>query len=292
MHDGLLHRAIRRLDVWSRRRFSSSLPGGLSVAGKLITDLVPLGNELTPGVTKAGRLSLRGVCEGRAVKVYSSFSPSQTALRLAIQGIQLDGCEFPPIIAADDELVVEAWISGRPVAALRDEQRIEAAQRVAAFLATLRAAPDSSTLVDEHRGCFDYLDDYLLRRLGAWKRLAIIDQFLRLWSSEYTRLEKQIPECLSHPDLSANNIISESGTGRLFVIDNELLGIGRGWILDARNSFLDDGSVSTSCNSEALNHFVARTWALRRLGSALDEGRMADIAAIVAPYVTSAVHFQ
>lgn len=261
-----------RLQSLGRRRALSAFPGTIRVADCQVTDLKPLGGYRQPGVTKAGRLSFAGMCEGRKVKVYSAFSTAQVALRLAVQKHSFPGCVFPQIIATDGLLVVEAWVEGEAVASLPDAQQLEAADAVSSFLISVQTDLASLALAREHAGSFCYLNDYLLKRLGVWRYWDEVGTFIQQWQDEYQGLlsTEAIPHFLSHPDLSAANLIRERETGQWVIIDNELLGTGPGWILDAQNSLLRREVPLSRTEISVPRSFVERTWRLRQLGSALD----------------------
>ena len=271
----LLLRALRFL----RSKKYSQLPGAINVAGVRISELQPLGGYHYPGVTKAGRLSFAGVCDGRRVKVYSGYSAAQNLFRKELQALSFESCAFPEIIAVDDKLVVEAWIDGVPVSRLdKVEQRI-AAQAVSHFWEEARSREDVLELAERHRDSFCYFRDYLVARIGVWQHWEPVAEFLALWEREFSRLSGSLPVRLSHPDLSASNLVKDSSSGRIVVIDNELIGIGCGWILDSRNSLLGEYVPVDSSASIPLE-FVDLCWRLRQLGTALDAGDFSKATAI------------
>jgi hypothetical protein len=85
----------------------------LQVGEVTIVEVEPLGNWLTPGVTKAGRLSFSGWVDGQKVKVYSAHSKAQVALRLDLESVSFASFCFPEVVAYDDRFVVETWIDGQ-----------------------------------------------------------------------------------------------------------------------------------------------------------------------------------
>lgn len=246
------------------------LPGSMIVSGKQITDLKVLGNAATPGITKARRLSLRGLYNGRPVKIYSAFSPAQVALRLDIQKVHLSSVAFPEVIAADDCLIVEAWIDGDSIHALSSAQREAAQVSVRIFLEECQQSETLLALAREHTQSFCYFHDYLLARLRLWRHLQPVDKVLMAWQQAYALLSPALPQYLSHPDLSAANLIREKGTGKLYVVDNELLGVGHGWVLDRLNSCLAESDISMLPQQDVPGGFVELSWRLRKLGSAFD----------------------
>lgn len=260
----------QRLLAFARQCSDDGLPGSICVSKKIITDIRPLGGINRPGVTKVGRLSLAGTCEGRRVKVYSGHSARQNELRRDIQSIELGGCEFPELIAVDNDFVVEAWIDGVQVSKLRNAEALQAQLAVELFFNTVRTSSDMSSVVAKHSEAFCYFSNYLLPRLNMWKRWSLVEEFLAVWHARYEQLRDKLPVRFTHPDLSAANIIWERSTGRYVIIDNELIGVGHGWLLDGRNSFL-----SSDLSFDVPDDFVELSWRLRQIGSALDAGNMA-----------------
>lgn len=247
----------------------TSIPGTLVVGAKVINHLKPLGGYHRAGITKAGRLSLVGMCEGRKVKVYRCHSPQQVALRLAIQQHSFEGLYFPEIVAADSHMVAELWIDGVSVADVERDECERAQTAVERFLLANTQRADLLALAKDHPDAFCYFSDYLLKRLGEWLHWEPVRQFVGRWKAEYGVLSSRaeaFPAYLTHPDLSAANLIVEKGSAKLFIIDNELLGVGAGWVLDGRNSLLKKDVVPAPCSPA----FVEQSWRLRKLGSALD----------------------
>lgn len=243
----------------------------VTVAGKLVTELFPLGGYRTPGLTKVGRLSFRGVCEGRVVKVFSVARPEQAMLRQELQDCSNELWAFPPIIAIDSSLVVEAWIEGTPVRSFAANERHHARSAIKAFFSSSWGGRRMAAIAASHRRTFCYMEDYLLPRLGPWRHLDSVARFVSVWQESYRQLD--LPDFVSHADLSADNVLIETGTNRVMFIDNELLGVGKGWILDPLNSFLgDEFDVVREAPVPVDRGFVELTWALRKAGSAFDAG--------------------
>jgi len=275
----VLERGSKLLLKAARSRRLADFPGSLTVGGQQVTQLHPLGGFHRPGITKAGRLSFRGVCGGRTVKVYGVHSPAQAALRLAVRDLTIGGCAFPEVIAADDHLVVEAWIDGEPVEALAGDSRSTALAAVDDFFHARMTDRLLLDLAASHAESFCYIEHYLFARLGPWRHWDPVRSFIAAWQAARDRLEAPLPRYLSHPDISGTNLMRERSSGRLLVIDNELLGVGPGWILDGRNAWQGD-MRPLPVESGVPASFIELTWRLRQLGSALDAGNFRRAAAI------------
>jgi hypothetical protein len=251
-----------------------AINGTVTIADCLVTDLKLLGGYQRPGITKAGRLSFQGVCNGQKVKVYSFHTPEQAELRLQIQQQSLKGCCFPEIVAADQNLVAEAWIEGVSFESLPAGDLRLASENVSLFLNDIHQSTELAAFANQHLTAFCYFEDYLLKRLGVWINWSPIKQFMDSWQEQYRVVKPLIPRRLSHPDLSKANLIRENSSGRIFVIDNELLGVGPGWILDKKNSFLCNDLAPDSGLENIPADFIETSWKLRRIGSALDAGNL------------------
>jgi len=238
-------------------------PVQLDVGGNCVRLVAPLGNPFTPGLSKARRLSYVGLCEGRKVKVYGSHSTAQTELRQTVQRMGFSGIYFPRIIASAGGIVAEEWVDGE----VMDTSR---ARDVSDFLNQLTLEITSST-IQKLSGAFCYFENYLIVRLQPWIHIPQIAAFVETWRLRYEAEKACIPVLLSHPDLSFNNIIIQRGSHKAYVIDNELLGVGRGWILDWHNSLLRNLNIPPPRRLEQVEPgLIAMTWVLRKLGSALD----------------------
>jgi len=266
-----MERLLVRILRFLRARKYTYFPADISVGGVTVTDLHPLGGFHRLGVTKAGRLSFSGNCDGRRVKVYSGYSAAQNLLRKQVQDIKFENFSFPDIIAIDDSLVVEKWIEGSPVSKLNASDRSRAERIVAGFLEESRSRRDILTISERHPTAFCYFRDYLVARIGVWRHWGPVADFLSLWEMEYVKYSGALPLFLSHPDLSAANLMQDTLTGKIVIVDNELLGVGHGWILDARNSLLG-ADAQANLSTQVPAEFLEKCWRLRLLGSALDAG--------------------
>ena len=194
------------------------------------------------------------------------------------QSVNFEGCSFAELIDSSGCLIVEKWIDGVPLSKLKGAELERAISDVESMLRSMAFNPYSIKLAEKYPSAFCYFENYLLARLSLWSSHDEISTFVDGWKKDYGQLKQSIPIRLSHPDLSLDNIIQESGTGRLVIIDNELLGAGRGWILDWHNSLLRKlGRGRPSFFKDLPKDFVEKSWQLRVLGSALDSKDLSRI---------------
>ena len=145
----------------------------------------------------------------------------------------------------------------------------------------LHCDPDFINLAIENSQSFCYLKDYLFNRLKKWSQWLPVENLINEWLICDNLTNNIIDKKISHPDLSHSNLI-ENNNKKIYIIDNELIGVGKGWILDKRNSYFRNKS-----KEQKLDPLVARfydlSWKMRLVGSAIDNGefkrakRMANI---------------
>ena len=262
---------------------SEGIPSCFRVGKLDINNLIPLGGMFKKGVTKAGRISLSGnLSDGRKVKVYESFNSNQIKLRKKL-GAQLKNEDvlFPPVLATDGNFIVEEWITGKTLSAKKPHSLEKYSERLINFLEKIHYDSDFNKIANTHKNSFCYLSDYLIMRLKPWEKWIPVENLLKAWIEADFETEETIKSRISHPDLSMSNIVL-SPDEKIYIVDNELIGTGKGWLLDERNSFFR-GKVSSKSLVKSIKNFYLLSWKLRLVGSAIDEGdfyraeRMADL---------------
>jgi thiamine kinase-like enzyme len=243
------------------------IPGSISIDGCQIKNLQILKRNYKPGMSKAGAVSLSGTFKDQKVKIYSTRSLAQTNLITAL-GYRLRDSEvkFPTIIAKDQNYIAEKWISGINCSKLNSNKLVDP---IRSILYKFQNEYNDIVTSEVYKDAFDYLGDYLVERIKPWIGLYDLKDIQQDWLHEFEISKNTIEPKLSHPDLSPNNLIL-SNNGNIYVIDNELVGIGNGWILDIYNSNLDIKFNQQMTPFEV--SFRDRSILLRRIGSALDSG--------------------
>ena len=262
---------LKSLNLFKKDK-TEGLPSSFRVGELEITNLTPLGGMFKKGVTKAGRISLSGnLTDGRKVKVYESFNSNQIKLRKKI-GDQLKNEDvlFPPLLATDQNFIVEEWITGKTFSAIKTDILERQSGRLINFLRKIHFDSEFNKIANTYKDSFCYLSDYLIIRLKPWRKWFPVEKLLEAWTESDLETEKIIKSRISHPDLSLSNIILTSDE-RIYIVDNELIGSGKGWLLDERNSFFR-GKVSPMKFENPTKNFYSLSWKLRLVGSAIDEG--------------------
>lgn len=251
-------------------RESSFIPFSMKIGSKQVQILSPLANFWGAGLTKVGRLSFIGECEDQKVKVYSAFSPGQARLIWEISNHKFKNVSFPKVIAYDDFLIAEEWIEGVSGTNLSRTDLIEAATYLNNFFEEVSHFVPS----DEKNNIFDYFEDYLKPRLVPWISIPQFRAVYDRWCTALSSVSSKLPVKLSHPDASHSNLIKEKKSGRIFIIDNELVGWSRSAVLNKRNSIVRPVlGIGTSFSDLQIQSFVEETARLREIASDLDCGR-------------------
>lgn len=252
-----------------------------TLGGLRLRELRPLHEGRATALTKAGRLSLRADLEdGTPVKVTESHGPEHARLIATLASTTLADV-LPRVLTVSGSLVVSEWV----VASERAEQ-VDAAG-LGRLLATVHSA-----VPPEVPAGFDYWSDFLVPRgrraaatLDAGERferiLRIADRAIGSWSPQVT-----------HPDLTPDNVLRRSD-GRPVIIDNELLGVGRGAWMDVCNltrslDRADRGRATDAYRSAggamldpAALPGLRAMWTVRMLGSSHVAGRVAEVARLL-----------
>lgn len=252
-----------------------SIPSKLRVGKFYIENLKPLGGIFKPAITKAGRLSLVGKSEeGRKVKVYKSFNSNQIELRKVIGNyLKNEDVLFPKVIAYDDNFIAEEWINGESFSNLKKNFLKENTPKLINFLKKFHFEAEFLDIAKNNKNSFCYLRDYLLLRLKPWSQWEPVENLLEEWNKLNLETNQKIESRLSHPDLSLSNLILGNDQ-KVYIVDNELIGVGKGWLLDEKNAFFRS-QVNLPELDPISYRFYIISWKLRLVGSALDSGDFA-----------------
>ena len=251
---------------------SINIPSSLRVGNVLINNLKPLGGIFKPGITKAGRISFRGTLpNGKKVKIYQSFNKNQIKLRKKLgERFQTGDVLFPKIILNDENFIVEEWIIGKTFDKLKTKSIDQYSLKLIKFLEMIHFDKVFTDIAKNTGNSFCYLSDYLFIRLKPWQQWLPVEELLEKWQASGMEIKNIIESRISHPDLSLSNLILDKDE-KIYIIDNELIGTGKGWLLDEKNSFFRN-KITKPSFSPAVKNFFELSWKLRLVGSALDSG--------------------
>lgn len=185
---------------------------------------------------KNNKFSAQGNYNDTKVKVYEVFDKNQGALREFVSKHKELAKFFPKLIVYDEKYIVEEWLKGKT---LKEEKlnyfrSLEYSREVKKIIKLMWS-------INYDKKVFDYID-YIHKRLGKTVNFDL----------------SKIPVKLNHNDLSLDNILITSEG--LKIIDNEFLGCNTGWILNIKNSFIEDDLLSENFISKKE---LAELWKIR-----------------------------
>lgn len=217
------------------------------------------------GVSKIGNLSWKGSYLGNPVKIYTCFDKEQAKLiewlsnNSSIQEY-LPNCHF-----TWDNIVVCDWVIGSKISSEDIINKHDVNRQIFDFLNKIHSMDISSLSVKNNL----YIE-------SIYKRLKNFDVLNKFdFNIEYDFVFDE-NSCLSHPDVTANNIIlTKQG---IVIIDNEFLSVSsypKIDYLNLINSFSDKVALKSDffidLDEEDLN-YLEDVWKMRMVGSLLQKG--------------------
>lgn len=233
-------------------------------------------------MSKIGNLSWGGYLNDVRVKVYQTSSPKHAEYIERISRDSQVGRYFPKVISRCDEYLAVEWIHGSslsPGQTVNDLRMLEQITGLQAMLHSqavrVEAAPFSY---------LDYLESRFRRYLGPFDQTDAVSKVIEsARQSVPTNIEMRV----SHMDVTPSNLVVESGTGALKVVDNELLTQSPYYSIDLFNTYQSLGCSNDLAQkyltlyarsggdlSPLLEHrpFFLAMWALRHVGALLQAG--------------------
>ncbi len=192
---------------------------------------------------KNNKFSAQGYYKNKKVKIYEVFDKNQGALREFVSKHEQLSLYFPRLVLYDEKYIVEEWLNGKTL-----RENISSNVINIEYIDELKKILKLMWSIDYNEKTFDYID-YIYRRLNKINNIDLT----------------KIPIRINHNDLSLDNIlVSPDG---LKIIDNEFLGCSTGWILNYKNSFLNEDLTNQDyISDENLNEIwkIRKEWSLNR----------------------------
>lgn len=186
---------------------------------------------------KNGKFSAQGNIKDLKVKVYEVFDQKQGALREFISNHRELSLYFPKLIDYDNNYIVEEWINGKTL----KEANLEHTKKIALSI-EVKKIINLMWSVKYNDLVFDYVN-YIHKRVNKINNFDL----------------KNLPIRINHNDLSLDNILVT--TNGLKIIDNEFLGCSNGWILNIKNSFLEENFTYQNFLTEET---LMKLWKIRK----------------------------
>lgn len=269
---------LNRLHKLNRSKRDSSDPLCFDYEGHLLC------NPRLLGKSKAGRLSWSAYLNDSPVKIYECFS-DEHAQFIEDVSINPELSEHVPVCLhrAENMLVVE-WVQGKQVTWRKARRTPELLLRIAKLQAVIHSQeirPDGTEIG------FDYLS-FLKQRMLSHQGIFPLEPVFERLEIDFGSTDWFSFSGLSHPDVTADNLIIDSETGKLKLVDNELVGQNQYFLVDLFNThksmrkferslirpYLEayiryGGDLSPLYDQEQVFNAI---WSIRLIGSALQKG--------------------
>ena len=187
--------------------------GKFTIKNTTITNLKPLRNNFK---NKNNKFSAQGIFKENKVKIYQVFDKKQGKLREFISKHKKLSKYFPKLISYNDQYVVEEWIQGKTLRETNVKSKMN-------YLITekIKEIINEMWSVKYEKKVFDYIN-FIHNRVKKPNNFDL----------------SNVPIRINHNDLSLDNIITTPNG--LKIIDNEFLGCSTGWLLNVKNSCIDE----------------------------------------------------
>ncbi len=195
-------------------------------------------------INKNKKFSAKGYYKDIKVKVYEVFDQNQGDLRAFISNHKYLSAYFPKLVTYNKKYIIEEWIDGKTLKQLniKDLEDIKKSGKIQKIVELMWS-------VKYDKKVFDYID-HIHKRVNKNNTFNL----------------SKIPNRINHNDLSLDNILITSNG--LKIIDNEFLGCSSGWILNIRNSFINENYEYEKFVSEDI---LNKLWNIRKEWSDLIE---------------------
>lgn len=255
--------------------------------GRRFSQFSLVGRRSGRTMSKVGLLSWSAMMDGQPVKIYECHNEAQAGFIETISNRSRLKEFFPACIMRRGVYLVTEWVAGKAFAwraAKRDAQLLRQ-------VAGLQAAVHAQTSGEDSRP-FEYAG-YLKQRLQRFKGILPIDDAVERIHQTLDADSPPPGARLSHPDLTAVNLILEDATNAPKIIDNELLSANEYYLIDLFNTHRSFGS---KLSGELLEPYLAAymaaggdarpiaahaeffyaLWSLRVVGSMLQAGSLGN----------------
>ena len=255
------------------------------VDGKIFSDPRLHWKKSGRALSKVGLLSSKACMDGHSVKIYECHCELHAVFVERVSNHRLLGIHFPICHMRIGRYLVVGWVRGKPLTQRQIRRKREFLDEIARIQALIHS---QALKQSEASSGFEYMT-FIKKRLNQFKGILPIDEAVQRIYAVLDSSAFSVEERLSHPDFTPANLILEEGTGKLKIVDNELLTENHYYLIDLYNThkafgngFSSDliayylsqyeqngGDITPLVEHEA---FFDALWSLRLIGSSLQGG--------------------
>ena len=256
--------------------------------GRVFSQPRLLGETAAKALSKADRLGWVVLMEGQPVKIYECYDESQAAFIEKVSNHTALKDFFPSCLMRKGVYLIVEWVQGK----LITWKQVQRDEKILYQFAQIQSLIHVQSLKTTISSGFSYMD-YLKRRLQRFKGIFPMNEAIKKIFSILDNNTFIAQKRISHPDLTANNMILENDTGNLKVVDNELLTENSYYLIDLFNTCYSFGQeIEGELLERYLAHYVESggdlsliaeheqfflaLWYLRVIGSSLQSGAIEE----------------
>lgn len=182
-------------------------------------------------ISKPGNIIYVGRLETRRVKICQTFNITHARFIQRVCELPEVQDYFPRVLYRKDQYIIVEWIDGKPLTLTSLVAKPQLLEQLVRIQATLH----TQQLRDEEPA-FDYVQ-FLEKRLHQFRAILPLSDSLKQILETVHNITPSAISRLSHPDVTPSNIVIQKGSGKLKLVDNELLTQSPCYLIDLFNTY-------------------------------------------------------
>lgn len=242
-------------------------------------------------LSKFGRLSLKGTCNNKKVKIFECYNKTHANFVRAIMCHPKYKEFFPKVYGIHGSIIIAEWVEGQTLQVKHIYNNEALLDKITRFFNIIHGKVPSEIKKLDYG--FDYSKDLLETRFKQCCHTLELNSFCERVLSSANKAYQLSSTQLSHPDISPPNILVSQKDNQLKIIDNELINMSSLYHIDVINlSFFLDHKKTKACGSNnkiyedtkkilscLSKEDVMNIWLMRYVGTKFQSG---DIKTVIA----------
>lgn len=235
-------------------------------------------------ISKPGNIIYGGKLGTQRVKICQTFNAAHARFIQHVYELPKMHGYFPRVLHRKDQYIIVEWIDGKPLTVVSLVAKPQLLEQLVRMQATLH----TQQLHNEEPG-FDYVE-FLEKRLHQFRAILPLPDSLKQILETVHNVTPSAISRLSHPDVTPSNIVIQKGSGKLKLVDNELLTQSPYYLIDLFNTYyslrhprqlgmqyvaLYRQYVPNVQLLESWDSYLLALWGLRLVGALFQAGKLA-----------------